>query len=95
VLPFLKIGEILAFLQSVGRNLLANAPTKAALLTAESDKGIFFLLVAGPDSPVDPGDAGPRVAQILGGRGGGSGPIFQGKAASLEARAEVLALLEK
>ncbi len=83
------------FLQSVARDLLANAPAKAALLTAESDKGAFFLVAAGPDSAVDPSDAGPRVAQILGGRGGGSGPIFQGKAASLEARAKALALLEK
>ena len=34
---------------------------------------------------------GPRVAELLTGRGGGSGPIFQGKAGSLDRRREAAA----
>lgn len=82
-----------ALLQRVARELLAQAPDKAALLTATGEKGSFFVVAAGPESSVVAADAGPRVAELLDGRGGGSGPIFQGKAKSLERRSEAVTAL--
>ncbi|MFQ5528350.1 MAG: alanyl-tRNA editing protein [Thermoanaerobaculia bacterium] len=80
-------------LQQIARSLVAQAPAKACLLTATGSKGSFFLVGAGADSPVDAAEVGPRVAEILEGRGGGSGGIFQGKAGSLADRAEAESLL--
>ena len=82
-------------LQPVGRRLVELAPAKAALLTADTDRGALFLLAAGPDSGIDVSAAGPRIAELLAGRGGGSRAIFQGRAGSLAARGDALALLER
>ena len=78
-------------LQTVARELTQRAPATAALLTAEGPKGRFFLLAVGSESPVDTGTVGPRVAELLEGRGGGKGALFQGKAGSFEHRDEALA----
>lgn len=83
------------FLQAVARGLVAAAPGKAALLTAASDKGAFFVLTAGAESSLDVTRIGPRIAELLGGRGGGSGRIFQGKADSLDGLAGALALINE
>jgi alanyl-tRNA synthetase len=80
-------------LQQIGRALLQRAPAKACLLTASGEKGCFFLVVTGDESSLDAGRLGPRIAELLDGRGGGSGALFQGKVASLEKRNEALALL--
>ncbi len=81
------------FLQQVARSLLERAPAKACLLTASGEKGSFFLLAAGTESAVDAAGLGPRVAEILDGKGGGKGSIFQGKAGSLERLEQAEALL--
>ncbi len=82
-----------AFLAKVARALVASAPTKTALLTASSDGGHFFLVVAGEESGVSLAEVGPRVAAAIGGRGGGSKTTFQGKAESLERRTGALEAL--
>ncbi len=84
-----------AFLQKIARRFADSAGSRIALLTAASDKGNFFVLAAGEDCPIDVGVAGPELAEILGGRGGGSGQFFQGKAGSLEKRGAALAFLQE
>lgn len=79
-----------AFLQQLGRTLLQAAPGKAAFLTCHSEGQAAFLLVGGPEAPQQASALGPEIAQLLGGRGGGSQGLFQGKAASLVQRAEAL-----
>ena len=73
------------FLALLSKHFLPAAPSKAGLFASTSGGQAFFLLVAGPDSPLDVPAAGREIAAILGGKGGGSGRLFQGKAASLEA----------
>jgi len=82
----------LAFLQRVARELVRLAPERVALLTAGDEAQGAFVLCAGERAAMDLVAAGRGVAEILGGRGGGSGRIFQGKAA-LARRAEALAWL--
>jgi Ser-tRNA(Ala) deacylase AlaX len=83
----------LPFLQQVAREVGRLAPARVALLTAgEGDQGAF-VLCAGEGATIDMAAAGRKVAEILGGRGGGSGRIFQGKAAALSKRTEALVWL--
>ena len=84
-----------AFLQALARRLGETAPGKAALLTASEDDRAFFAVAAGAELPVDVAAAGREVAALLGGRGGGAGRVFQGKAGSLEARPAALARLRE
>jgi Ser-tRNA(Ala) deacylase AlaX len=84
-----------AFLQQVARALLERAPTKACLLTADGDKGSFFVVAIGTENSLEAARVGPKVAEALDGRGGGSGAIFQGKASSLEGRAAAEELLRR
>jgi Ser-tRNA(Ala) deacylase AlaX len=86
-------GRDLPFLQRVARELARRAPDRVALLTAGAEGQGAFVLSAGEGALIDLPAAGRRVAEILGGRGGGSGRIFQGKAAHLTRRAEALAAL--
>jgi alanyl-tRNA synthetase len=81
-------GRDAAFLQRVARRL--SGSEKVALLTAGSGEKGFFVVVAGENAPLDVQTAGREVAAILGGRGGGSGRLFQGKATTLSAREEAL-----
>ncbi|MFI5181197.1 MAG: alanyl-tRNA editing protein [Thermoanaerobaculia bacterium] len=74
-----------AFLNLLSKNFQPAARDKVALLTASDASGDCFLLVAGADSRLDVQAAGREVAAILGGKGGGSGRVFQGKAGSLGA----------
>jgi len=83
----------LGFLQSVGRELASRAPGRVALLTAEAGPERCFALVTGARSGLDAGVVGPRVAELLEGRGGGAGAIFQGKAESLAEVEGVRAML--
>jgi alanyl-tRNA synthetase len=84
----------LPFLQRVARELARLAPERVALLTAGDEGQGAFVLCAGERSTMDLAAAGRRVAEILCGRGGGSGRIFQGKAAALSRRTEALAWLQ-
>jgi hypothetical protein len=51
-----------------------------------SEDGAIFLVVAGESSALLLDEVGPKIAETLGGRGGGRGTIFQGKAESLANR---------
>jgi Ser-tRNA(Ala) deacylase AlaX len=85
----------LPFLQRVAREVGQLAPDRAVLLTAgEGEKGAF-LLAAGERTAIDVTAAGRKVADILGGRGGGSGRVFQGKATLLAHREEAVRLIER
>ena len=82
------------FLSLLARSLVAQAADKTAFLTASGDKGHAFLIATGADAGVSLAELGPRVAAALDGRGGGSKTVFQGKATSLDRRADAVALLE-
>jgi Ser-tRNA(Ala) deacylase AlaX len=83
----------LPFLQQVAREVGRLAPARVALLTAGEGEQGAFVLCAGEGATIDMAAAGRKVAEILGGRGGGSGRIFQGKAAALSKRTEALVWL--
>jgi Ser-tRNA(Ala) deacylase AlaX len=83
----------MVFLQRVGRSIAEATPDRRALLTSESEDGAIFLVVAGETSGLNIGEVGPQIADALGGRGGGRGTIFQGKAESLKNRDEALRIL--
>jgi len=83
----------MVFLQTVARALAAAAPTQCALLTATFGGEALFVVVAGQASSIDLGAAGPRIADVLGGRGGGRPPVYQGKAPNLDRRGEALEIL--
>jgi misacylated tRNA(Ala) deacylase len=83
----------LSFLQRVAREVGRLAPDRVAFLTAGEGEQGAFILCAGERATIDMVAAGRKVAEILAGRGGGSGRIFQGKAAALSRRAEALAWL--
>ncbi|XP_044528413.1 alanyl-tRNA editing protein Aarsd1-like isoform X1 [Gracilinanus agilis] len=61
-------------------------------LTVGDEKGAGLFLLAGPVEAVDM--LGPRVAELLQGKGAGKKGRFQGKATKLSRRAEVQALLQ-
>jgi len=84
-----------AFLVELGRRLAELAPERVALLTAGSDPEGAFVIVADAASGLDLAALGPRVAEALGGRGGGRAPLYQGKAARLAGRATALAILAR
>ncbi len=83
----------MAFLQRIARHLVEAAPEKCSLLTAACDGDLLFVVAAGENSPIELGETGPRVAESLGGRGGGRSPIFQGKAGSFANRDKALEIL--
>jgi alanyl-tRNA synthetase len=86
-------GRDIAFLQRVARALQQAAPAKLVFLTAAGGADACFVVAAGDAAPFDVQAAGRAVAAALGGRGGGSGRLFQGKAPSLAARAHALGTL--
>lgn len=81
------------FLQRLARELLARAPYKTLFLTSSSGDGLLFVIASGDESGVDVATLGPKVAEKLGGRGGGSGAFFQGKAPTSSARDAAARLL--
>lgn len=83
----------MGFLQRVAKTLADAAPDKAALLTSESEGGGVFVVVSGAESGIDLGEVGPKIAEALGGRGGGRSPIFQGKTGSMRNREKALEIL--
>ena len=77
---------------------LAEAMTKSlgrrvAMLTAESESGFLFAVVVGQETGIDVRTAGRGVAEIFGGRGGGAGQVFQGKAENLTDRSNAVGFL--
>lgn len=87
-------GRDLAFLTRVGKRFSSLPSAGVALLTSSREGAEAFLLAGGGASGTDVKALGAAVAEALGGRGGGSGKLFQGKA-SLARRAEALALLRE
>ncbi len=80
----------LPFLQRAAKEFARLAPDRLALLTAGEGEQGAFVLCAGERAKVDLPAAGRMVAEVLAGRGGGSGRIFQGKASTLSRRAAAL-----
>jgi len=79
----------MGFLSAVAGAALRAKPELTCLLTAGVREGVFLLV--GPPDTVSA--LGPRVAEVLEGRGGGAGGRFQGKGARLDRAAEAAALL--
>jgi alanyl-tRNA synthetase len=76
-------GRGMEFVQAVARRFAEKAGARAALVTATAGGQHVFALGAGEGF----GDAqalGREVAALLGGKGGGSGRVFQGKAPALD-----------
>lgn len=84
-----------SFLHRLARAFAERGGPRSALLTAGKGSGFSFSVAAGEESTLDVQAAGRRVAELFEGRGGGSGRIFQGKAASLERRASAVEELER
>jgi alanyl-tRNA synthetase len=81
------------FLQQVGRRFAASDHPGVTLLTAVQSEELSFVVARGGGSRADVQKLGQRVADALGGRGGGSGTIFQGKASSARSHDDALAAL--
>ena len=86
-------GRDLPFLQQLGRKVATAAPRKAVFLTATAGAEHCFVVAAGAQAGVDVQAVGRQIATALGGRGGGSGLLAQGKAPSLAGRAAALEAL--
>ena len=87
-------GRDMAFVQTVARRFSEKAGPRAAFLTATRDGQHFFALGVGEGF----GDAqalGREIASLLGGKGGGAGRVFQGKAPGLLAADRALARLNE
>lgn len=84
-------GRDMAFVQGVARRFAEKAGARAALVTATAGGQHVFALGAG-EGFGDVQALGREVAALLGGKGGGSGRVFQGKAPALDGadRAAVL-----
>jgi misacylated tRNA(Ala) deacylase len=85
----------LPFLQRVAREISLLAPDRIVLLTTGDGEEGAFVVGAGDQAAIDVPAAGRKVAEVLGGRGGGAGRIFQGKATRLSRREEATKLLEQ
>jgi Ser-tRNA(Ala) deacylase AlaX len=83
----------LPFLQGVAREVARLAPGRVVLLTCGEGEDGAFVVGAGEATTIELPSVGPRVADLLGGRGGGSGRIFQGKATRLSRREDAADLL--
>ena len=80
------------FLQQVANAANRLDRSRLVFLTATCDGGYLFLISGSPtDDRIS--DLGPRVAELLGGRGGGRGGSFQGKGKELSRRDEAVRLL--
>jgi alanyl-tRNA synthetase len=83
-------GRDMAFLRGVARRFSETAEAKGALLTASRDGEHVFAVAAGEGFAGDVAALGREIAKLLGGTGGGSGRVFQGKAADLAGRQRAL-----
>ncbi len=91
-------GLDMGFLQRVARLATAGASAKVCLLTASDEPGGragVFVVAAQSSVPLDLASAGASVAEILDGRGGGAGGLFQGKCQMVFNRDEALRLLRR
>ena len=82
----------MAFVQTVARRFAERAGPRATLVTATKGGVHVFALGAG-EGFGDVQVLGREIAALLGGKGGGSGRVFQGKAPDLSGRERALARL--
>jgi len=80
-------------LRPISEELGKRAGERVVFLTCEGEGGPMFSLVQGESAGLDLTEVGSRICEILGGRGGGSGRFFQGKAGSLSRRSEAIEVL--
>ncbi len=76
-------GQTVSFLQLIGRRFSHQGGGRLTFLTANPTPGAsegFFLLAAGADFRGDLPELGRMAGEILEGRGGGNGSLYQGKA---------------
>lgn len=88
-------GKDLSFLQRAARRCIELAPASLVLLTCDGDGEGLFCLAAGPQVQVDAAVLADRCAALLGGRAGGKGCLYQGKAPSLSQRQACLDLIRR
>jgi len=87
--------EEMHVLQRTARRFAALAPTSVLLLTSASPAGGLFCLAAGAHCPVDLAALAHAFAAAVGGRAGGSGRLYQGKAPSLAERERGIAAVQR
>ncbi|MEM7417995.1 MAG: alanyl-tRNA editing protein, partial [Gemmatimonadota bacterium] len=68
----------LGFLQQVARSVCGASPATTCFFTAGEKDG-SFLVAIGSDGTLDLSSVGPEVAELLAGKGGGRGDVFQGR----------------
>ena len=83
----------LAFLQKLARSWQAASGRGLLFLSAGKSKEAAFVIVTRGDLSFDLRSLGQEIAALLEGKGGGAGKQFQGKATSLDRRAEAIAHL--
>ena len=83
----------LPFLQRVAREAGRLDPASLVFLTCGQGEEGAFVVGTGAACSVEAGQVGAEVAALLGGRGGGAGPLFQGKASRLSRRVDAEVLL--
>lgn len=81
------------FVQRVASAFAARPGAALLLLTAGAGAAALFALAVQESAPVDVKALGARVAAALGGRGGGAGRVYQGRAGDLAGRAALVAEL--
>eukprot|EP00708_Paratrimastix_pyriformis_P006330 GAFH01005596.1.p2 GENE.GAFH01005596.1~~GAFH01005596.1.p2 ORF type:complete len:177 (-),score=55.09 GAFH01005596.1:92-601(-) len=90
-------------LEAIGQAVLAQCPEARILLTAPANPPPFpadqpvggsFYLLAGPQGSEWVQRAGSKIAEVMGGRGGGRGPRYQGKVQDIRQRVAILGALE-
>jgi len=87
-------GRDMAFVQTVARRFSAKSGSRVALFTATREGQHVFALGAG-DGFGDLQAMGREIATLLGGKGGGAGRVFQGKAPGLSAVDRALSRLNE
>lgn len=68
------------FLRELAARFSQDGAGRAALFTSTDQGQTFFVVATGPEARAAADVLGPAVAEALGGRGGGRGSVFQGKA---------------
>lgn len=81
-------------LQRMARGFVSHAAGRRLFLTASRGDDHAFVLARGEDDDFDLASVGKPVADVLQGRGGGRGTLFQGKATSMAQREAAAALLQ-
>jgi len=79
------------FLIHIADSVRIAFPESLVMLTGGDEKGSGIFLLAGGEDEVK--SAGPEMARILEGRGGGSHGLFQGRALKMENRGEAISFL--